>query len=226
MKRLRVCVVLAVAAWSAAPQSPRPADPGRSARVVEGRVVGITDGDTLTLLVGREPVRIRLAQIDAPEKKQPYGNAARQALSALAFGKQARVEVVDTDRYGRTVGEVFVDGVHVNQEMVRQGYAWAYTRYSRSLAIVEIEDEARAAERGLWSLPAEQREAPWLWRHRGGAPAKAPPPSAPLACGSRRTCKQMATCREARFYLETCGLTHLDGDGDGVPCETLCGPGQ
>ena len=138
-----------------------------SPALLEGRVVGIHDGDTLTLLVDERPVKIRLAQIDAPEMRQPYGRRAKAALSDYASGKPARVEVVDVDDYGRSVGEVYVDGVHVNFEMVRQGHAWAYTRYARGVEIVDLENEARAARRGLWRLPEEQRDPPWVWRHRG-----------------------------------------------------------
>jgi endonuclease YncB( thermonuclease family) len=138
-----------------------------SPALLEGRVVAISDGDTLTLLVDERPVKIRLAQIDAPEMRQPYGRRAKAALSDYAFGKPARVEVVDVDDYGRSVGEVYVDGVHVNFEMVRQGHAWAYTRYARGVEIVDLENEARAARRGLWRLPEEQRDPPWVWRHRG-----------------------------------------------------------
>jgi endonuclease YncB( thermonuclease family) len=161
-------LVIAAAAFpstgcSAAPD-PAPAS-GAEARNLDGRVVGISDGDTLTLLVDRERVRVRLAQIDAPEMDQPYGKRAKAALSALAFRKRARVEVVDIDRYGRTVGEVFVDGIDVNLEMVREGHAWAYTKYSHTTAIIEFESSARAAEKGLWALPENQREPPWIWRH-------------------------------------------------------------
>jgi len=196
----------------------RPA-PDAEPRVLEGRVVGVTDGDTLTLLVDREPVRVRLAQIDAPESGQPYGRQAKAALSALAFAKRARVEVVDTDRYGRTVGEVFVDEVDLNREMVREGHAWAYTKYSHTTEIIALEDAARAAKKGLWALPESQREPPWLWRHPSRAPRTDP---GPLACGERTHCGEMAHCEEARFYFEQCGVHSLDGDGDGVPCESLC----
>jgi endonuclease YncB( thermonuclease family) len=192
---------------------------GDEPRTLNGRVVGITDGDTLTLLVGREQVRVRLAQIDAPELDQPYGKKAKAALSTLAFGKQARVEVVDIDRYGRTVGEVFVDGIDVNREMVRAGHAWAYTKYSHTAEIIELEDSARAAKQGLWALPDNQREPPWIWRHSRRAPRPKP---GPLACGTRTYCSEMAGCEEARFYFEQCGVHSLDGDGDGIPCESLC----
>ena len=193
---------------------------------LEGRVVAIADGDTLTLLVNEKQFKIRLAQIDAPESRQPHGRASKKALSTLAFDKQARVEVVDTDRYGRTIGEVFVDGLHVNQQLVRDGHAWAYTRYSRSPKIIELEDAARAAKKGLWALPPEQRDAPWIWRRERRTRSHPAPDSAPLECGNRSTCKQMASCEEARFYFEKCGLTGLDGDRDGVPCESVCRPGD
>jgi endonuclease YncB( thermonuclease family) len=190
-------------------------------RVLNGRVVGITDGDTLTLLVDLEEVRIRLAQIDAPEMDQPYGKQAKAALSTLAFRKQARVEVVDIDRYGRTVGEIFADGIDVNREMVREGHAWAYTKYSHTTEIVDHESSARAAKKGLWALPESQREPPWLWRHAPRAPRPAPAP-APLVCGTRTFCSEMVGCEEARFYFEQCGVHTLDGDSDGIPCESLC----
>jgi endonuclease YncB( thermonuclease family) len=192
---------------------------GTESRTLDGRVVGIADGDTLTLLVVREQVRVRLAQIDAPESDQPYGKKAKAALSALAFGKRARVEVVDIDRYERTVGEVFVNGIDVNREMVREGHAWAYTKYSHTTEIIELEDAARAAKKGLWALPENQREPPWLWRHAPRAPR---PKSGPLACGTRIYCSQIANCEEARFYFEQCGVQSLDGDDDGIPCESLC----
>ncbi len=190
--------------------------------VLSGRIVSITDGDTLTLLVDREQIRIRLAQIDAPESAQPYGKKSKAALSELAFGKRARVEVVDVDRYGRTVGEVYVGGLHVNSEMVRSGHAWAYTAYARSLEIIAFEDEARAAGLGLWALPESERDPPWIWRHPH--PPKTPPvdPSSFL-CGQKHVCSEMTSCDEAQFYMTECGIAQLDGDRDGVPCESICG---
>ena len=132
---------------------------------IAGRVVGIADGDTLTVLDGdRRQVRVRLAEIDTPESGQPYGDRARQALSDLAFGKAVRIVVVDTDRYGRTVGRVHEGAVDVNAEMVRRGAAWVFRRYSRDPALLRLEDEARSARRGLWALPEAERAPPWEWR--------------------------------------------------------------
>lgn len=199
-----------------------------------GRVVGISDGDTLTLLTPeKQQVKVRLGEIDTPESRQPYGTRARQALSDLAYGKEARVVVQDTDRYGRTVGRMYVGSTDVNAEMVRQGAAWVYRQYAKDPGLYRLEEEAKTAKRGLWALPEAERMPPWEWR-RGGvggtatrtAPAAAPAPAATSAagftCGGKRYCREMTSCDEARFYLTQCGVTTLDGDGDGRPCERLC----
>lgn len=130
-----------------------------------GRVVGVSDGDTLTLLVdGKRQVKVRLAEIDAPEGGQPYGNRSKQELSTLAFNKEARVRVQDTDRYGRTVGRVFVGSVDVSAEMIRRGAAWVFRKYAKDASLFKLEEEARGDKRGLWSLPESERIPPWEWR--------------------------------------------------------------
>lgn len=199
---------------------------------LRGEVVGVTDGDTLTLLtLDRQQVRVRLAQIDAPESGQPWGSRARQALAELVFRKPVVVVVVDTDRYGRTVGTVRVGRLDANAEMVRQGHAWVYQQYLRDRSLLAQEEEARQARRGLWSLPEAERVPPWAWRRqqRSGQPVLSPRPQAPaalgaagLSCGSKQYCREMTSCAETRFYLQQCGLSQLDGDRDGVPCESLC----
>ncbi|KAA2211363.1 thermonuclease family protein [Teichococcus oryzae] len=115
-----------------------------------GRVVAIQDGDTLTLLTPeRRQVRVRLYGIDAPESRQPYGTRARQELSDLAFNRQARVLVEDTDRYGRTVGRVWVGSTDVNAALVCRGAAWVYRQYNRDPGLPPLEAEARTTRRGL-----------------------------------------------------------------------------
>jgi endonuclease YncB( thermonuclease family) len=137
------------------------------AEELRGRVVGITDGDTLTLLTPeRREVKIRLAEIDTPESRQPYGTRARKALSDLAFRRDVRGKVQDTDRYGRTVGRIYAGRVDVNAEMVRREAAWVYRRYSHDPALLVLEDEARQAQRGVWVLPEAQRTPPWEWRQQ------------------------------------------------------------
>lgn len=130
-----------------------------------GRVVAIADGDTLTLLTAsNQQVKIRLHGIDAPESRQPWGARARQALSEMAFRREVRVEVHDTDRYGRTVGRIHFGTVDVNAEMVRRGMAWVYTRYNRDPTLPVLEAEARAERRGLWADP--RPVPPWDWRRQ------------------------------------------------------------
>lgn len=199
-----------------------------------GKVVGVHDGDTLTLLASDgasyKQIKVRLGEIDTPESKQPYGERAKQALSDLAYGKEARVVVQDTDRYGRIVGRVYVGNLDVNAELVKQGAAWAYRQYLKDQSLLTLEEQAKAAKRGLWALPEAQRMPPWEWRHGGSAKTTpAPAASAPAAtasggfsCAGKRYCREMTSCEEAKFYLTQCGIRSLDGNHDGVPCETLC----
>lgn len=199
----------------------------------EGRVVGVADGDTITVLTdGRESIGVRLAEIDAPEKSQAFGQRSKESLSDMVFGKTVRVEQQDVDRYGRVVGRVFIGGTDVNAEQVRQGMAWVYRQYLRDTTLLTVEQEARAAKRGLWSNP--NPTPPWEYRHGGqGKSEEADVPSglerkgqdntSAWQCGAKRHCGQMTSCAEARYYLTQCGVRSLDGDGDGIPCESLCG---
>lgn len=199
---------------------------------VEGRVVKVYDGDTIEVRVGERTLRVRLAEIDTPERGQPWAERSKRALAARVMGRDVRINEVATDRYGRTVGEVYADDVCVGCELVRDGHAWVYRRFSHDPVLLRLESEARAARRGLWSLPEAQRVPPWQWREthrRNGEPKKARPAAgaeAAFACGAKRYCREMTSCEEARFYLTRCGLARLDGDGDGVPCEALCGGGR
>lgn len=203
-----------------------------------GRVVGVSDGDTLTLLTAeKQQVKVRLGEIDTPERKQPYGTRAQQALSDLAFNQQARVVVQDTDRYGRTVGRVYVGSLDVNAEMIRQGAAWVYRQYLKDQSLLALEQQAKTAKRGLWGLPETERCPPWDWR-KGSCPATSAVPAASPAspavsarkaaaiggfsCSGKRYCREMTSCEEAKFYLTSCGVRSLDGNRDGVPCEKLC----
>jgi len=127
------------------------------------RVVSVHDGDTLRAIDdGKAEQRIRLAGIDAPERGQPFGNVARDRLAALTMGKAVAVDVEDVDRYGRTVARLEADGLDVCRQMVADGLAWHFTRYSDDERLAAAEREARAARRGLWRDPAPV--APWTWR--------------------------------------------------------------
>jgi endonuclease YncB( thermonuclease family) len=144
------------------------------AELLTGPVVGIADGDTLTVLEVAGDVRmqrkVRLSGIDAPEKKQPFGNVSKQALSDLVWDKTVSVEWSKADRYGRIIGKVLVDGKDVNIEMVRLGMAWVYRKYLGELepadqdAYLAAERAAVADQRGLWRDP--EPIPPWEWRKR------------------------------------------------------------
>ena len=129
-----------------------------------GKVVKITDGDTLTLLLIKTQYKIRLAQIDTPEKRQPYGNKAKQALSDMVFGKHIKAKIETVDRYGRYVADIYIDGKHVNAELIRAGAAWVYRKYVKDKRLFEIEQTARKDKVGLWGLPESDRMPPWEWR--------------------------------------------------------------
>ncbi len=119
-----------------------------------GKVVKITDGDTIQVMLNGKAEKIRLAGIDTPEKKQPFGQAATRYNHSLSAQKIVTVRVEITDRYGRLVGEVFLpDGRSLNRELVRAGYAWWFRKYSDDQTIGELENEARQARRGLWIDP-------------------------------------------------------------------------
>ena len=145
---------------------------------VTGRVVGVTDGDTLAVLDGTRQVRVRLWGIDAPERGQPWSSRSREALAARAMHRDAIVATRGTDGYGRTLARVAVDGADLGEAQLRDGLAWVYRRYSKDRAMIAIEDEARAARRGLWSL--SDPEPPWAWRARE---ARTIPPSPPAQRG-------------------------------------------
>lgn len=134
------------------------------AETITGRVVGVSDGDTLTTL---DPTNtqfiIRLAAIDAPEKAQPFGQRGKQQLSDLCFGKSASIQVISTDRYGRSVGDVDCAGVNANEVMVQSGLAWVYRKYDKGHEhFYAIEEEARNTRRGLWA--DDNPTPPWEWR--------------------------------------------------------------
>lgn len=135
------------------------------AETLHGRVVAVADGDTITILTAqKEQIKVRLTEIDAPEKDQPYGQKSKQALSDLVFKKEVSVSSKSKDRYGRTLGRVFVNDKDINLSMVANGYAWAYMKYLTDPAIKEAENKARDSALGLWGLQADQIMPPWEWR--------------------------------------------------------------
>jgi endonuclease YncB( thermonuclease family) len=128
-----------------------------------GKVVSVHDGDTLTVLVSREQIKVRLLDIDAPERRQPFGTRSRQSLADLCAGRDARIAEQGKDRYGRTLGRVNCAGLDANGEQVRRGMAWVFERYApKHSPLYAVQAEARAAKRGLWQ--DAKPVPPWEWR--------------------------------------------------------------
>ena len=140
------------------------------AATVTGQVVGVVDGDTIKLLdADQRQHTIRLSGIDAPEKKQAFGQRSKASLSQLVFGQYVQVETGKSDRYGRSLGKVLLAGEDVNLEQLRRGLAWHYKKYANQqpaperAAYLLAENLARQAEEGLWQDP--HPVAPWTFRH-------------------------------------------------------------
>ena len=130
-------------------------------------VVGVSDGDTVKVRCGEgEQQRVRLAQIDVPKKGQAHGQRARQELSDLIYGKAIEMLPVDTDRYGRTVAQLWLQGTDVNFEMMRLGFTWCYRKYLHDQSCLEQEAAAKKDKRGLWQ--ESEPVPPWEWRHARG----------------------------------------------------------
>ena len=135
------------------------------ARIVNGKVIKVHDGDTMTVLEGRVQHKVRLDGIDCPELGQAYGRRAREFTSTLVFGTKVKVIYSKLDRYDRLLGTVYtLGGANLNHELVRAGLAWHYKYYSQDKKLAALEKAARKATRGLW----KDRDPipPWQYRQR------------------------------------------------------------
>jgi len=143
-----------------APDTDRNGEAGQS---FSGKVVGVSDGDTIKVMRSGREVKIRLEGIDCPEKRQAFGQKAKAFTSDLVFNEVVSVKVKETDRYGRLVAEVFLeDGRSLNRELVKAGLAWWYRQYSKDETLGELETAARENRVGLWQDKAPM--APWAFR--------------------------------------------------------------
>lgn len=156
MRKLLLTLVLATPFWS-------------FAATLTGTVVGVSDGDTITVLdATKVQHKIRLSGIDAPEKRQAFGNVSKESLSGMVFQRLVQVDYQKTDRYGRLVGKVLVNGADANLEQVKAGLAWHYKAYQKEqspedrLVYSRAEEGASGAQKGLWS--GGQPVSPWEWR--------------------------------------------------------------
>jgi ATP-dependent hsl protease ATP-binding subunit hslU len=127
---------------------------------LSGKVVSTHDGDTITILQGKQQVKVRLYGIDAPELKQPYGKKSKQFLANLIAGEVVEVEESGKDRYKRTIGTIYLNGTDINAQMVASGYAWAYRKFSKKYTAQE--SKAKSQRLGLWR--DKEPTPPWEWR--------------------------------------------------------------
>lgn len=132
------------------------------------QALSIKDGDTIKAYCQNQEVTIRLAAIDTPEKKQTYGKEAKNYLKTLIDKKNLTIQIVDKDHYGRLVGNIFIDKIYVNAQMVKTGYAWVYSAYKKTAAkgwlnhMLFLQKQAKHSKIGLWS--DEKPVAPWIYR--------------------------------------------------------------
>ncbi len=217
-------LVLLVSATPAIAQAPDAGD------TLRGRVIKVTDGDTLDVQGADVIVTVRLHGVDAPESNQPYGDEAEEVVRRLAHDKTVEVEVVDVDRYGRAVGRVILpDGGELNRILVYNGYAWWYEQYARGDRDLErLQNRARAENRGLWQQ--DDPVPPWDWRRgvrsdgtgRSGGGDRGPDGDSDSF--RDRDCSDFETQAEAQRFFEEAGPGdphRLDADGDGEACESL-----
>ncbi len=255
------------------PSTPNPgnssAPSGQQQQFIEGRIVAVEDGDTITVANSdNAQYKIRLSCIDAPENGQDFGQQSKDILSTFIAGKEVKVVYAGEDQYGRLLGYVETSEKLVNLEQVKNGMAWVYREYCDNCEYYHAEKYARDNHLGLWAQsdpvpPWEYRNSPensqglnydYLYNDTCSAEyvTEPNPPSEDVtpdpilpdsnpsnegddesdndsspeedqpSCGTKKYCTQMSSCSEAMYYYIECGLGRLDGDKDGVPCESLC----
>ncbi len=238
--RFAVALVALVALSALALTSARAAPPAQT-----GVVTRVVDGDSVWVTpAGGKPVAVRLAGIDAPELCQPWGPEARDALRDRVLGHEVTLQPRGHDSYGRLLATLLLDGSVVNGQQVEDGNAWSQRYQWDRGPYVKEERVAQALGRGLFAQGGAVRPRDFRQRHgpcEGAAHAPAgtvPPPvpsppavpahAAPIPatepalfrCDGRTRCSQMHSCAEAKFFLARCPAVQMDGDHDGVPCET------
>lgn len=138
-------------------------NPGLKTEKVSGKVISISDGDTFRLLKSDNSIiKVRIANIDCPERKQPFSAKATQLTSKLIFEKNVTLNILNKDKYGRSVAEVKCKGKNVGEELLANGLAWHFVRYSSNAKLQALEDKAKKKKLGLWY--DKKPIPPWDWR--------------------------------------------------------------
>lgn len=205
---LVVCALLAAPVW---------------ADTFPARVVAVLDGDTVLVVAtgrGGRPIKVRLADIDAPEKDQSWGGEASRALAEKVLRREVDVETRARDKYGRTVARLLMGRRDICAEMVREGNAWEYSFHHVERKLIALQKSAQVDRRGLWK--SARPVPPWEWRKTHRAEKAARHSEDDFVCGRKHRCGQMRSCDEAHYFLTHCRVSGLDADGDGIPCPELC----
>ena len=203
-----------------------------SDNAISCKVVGISDGDTLTCLYQRKPIKVRLLHIDAPESAQPYGNKAKQALANLVFKKQVMLHSQGYDRYQRLLSVIYDERErNINLLLVQKGMAWAYREtlpiYERAML------KAKQEKQGLWQDKSPINPAQWRQVHQADKRSdsdwnwqkiwKKRPLGKPktVDCHKVLHCRDFSDYQSAKRYFDQCGSKTMDGNHDGIPCNKL-----
>jgi len=189
------------------------------------KVIEVLDGDTVLIVRSGGLLKVRLAEIDAPEKAQAFGKDSKRSLVDMVKGKQVRFISRTVDQYGRLVAFLDIDGLEVNAEQIRRGLAWEYSNYHSNKVLIDLQEEAKKESRGMWAQ--DKPIPPWKWRKLHPIVTATSLQTTRLTgfnCGKKKYCSEMTSCEEAKFYLSQCKIKSLDGDGNGIPCENLCLP--
>lgn len=196
-------------------------------REIACKVVGISDGDTLTCLQDRKQIKVRLLHIDAPESSQPFGNRAKQSLATLVFKKQVILKASGYDKYGRLLAEVYENGNNINLQLVQQGMAWAYVKTQP--IYLQAQEKAKAQRIGLWQdsnpiSPAEWRKVKGTgYNNHNNAPQAVEKPQSftNITCQAKLSCAKFRDFETANRYFQQCNARYMDGNNDGIPCNKL-----
>ncbi|VTU08187.1 putative micrococcal nuclease (thermonuclease)-like protein [Actinobacillus indolicus] len=194
-------------------------------RIIQCKVVGINDGDTLTCLYHRNQLKVRLQHIDAPESAQAFGNKAKQSLAKLAFKKEVILDISGYDKYQRLLAVVYdLEDNNINLAQVQQGMAWAY-RQTQPI-YEQTQQQAQMQRIGLWQDKNPINPADWRANKRldpnenlQNSPANSP--LVTINCQVKLSCNRIANYEMAQRYFKQCGWKELDGNNDGIPCNKL-----
>lgn len=195
------------------------------ARQLQCKVVGISDGDTLTCLYNRNQLKVRLQHIDAPESAQAFGNKAKQSLAKLAFKKEVILDISGYDKYQRLLAVVYdLNGNNINLAQVQQGMAWAY-RQTQPMYL-QAQQQAQMQRIGLWQdknpiNPADWRANKRLDQNENVQNSLTNSPLVSINCQVKLSCNKIANYEMAQRYFKQCGWKELDGNNDGIPCNKL-----